>query len=153
VVERVGRFNETLHANEDWEYWIRCAAAGIGFQYLPSGRDMLALVRLHSDSASTDVLKMKRGEFEMRLLVAPRLSLSARLLNCRRGLVASFALGPQGRTRRLWRLAWATGNARGALLVAVEWLFGEGAPGYPLGRWLARNVPWPVQRAVLRLIT
>jgi len=34
LVERVGGFDESLRACEDWDYWVRCERAGI-FGYLP----------------------------------------------------------------------------------------------------------------------
>ena len=61
----VGPWNEALRAVEDWEYWIRCAAAGIEFSYLDAPQT-LALVRLHPGSASTDIERVELGIRQMR---------------------------------------------------------------------------------------
>ncbi len=51
VIDEIGAFDETLKGPEDWDYWIRCAAAGKRFQYL-SMEGTLALVRSHPSSIS-----------------------------------------------------------------------------------------------------
>lgn len=58
VVDRVGYFDERLHALEDWEYWIRCALAGVQFHFLDRERTH-GLVRIHAGSMSTDSLRMR----------------------------------------------------------------------------------------------
>jgi len=57
VVDAVGLFDNRLPPAEDWDYWLRCAAAGMCFQFedLPG---TLALVRWHSSSSSYDRRKM-----------------------------------------------------------------------------------------------
>ena len=57
VVDAVGMFDDRLPPAEDWDYWLRCAAAGMRFQFadLPG---TLALVRWHSSSSSYDRRKM-----------------------------------------------------------------------------------------------
>lgn len=60
VIARAGRFDETLHALEDWDYWIRCAAQGTWFQYLDEP-DTYALVRHHPASMSKDALRITRA--------------------------------------------------------------------------------------------
>ena len=57
VVDVVGLFDDRLPPAEDWDYWLRCAAAGMRFQFadLPG---TLALVRWHSSSSSYDRRKM-----------------------------------------------------------------------------------------------
>lgn len=65
AVAAVGRWNEELCAVEDWEYWIRCAAAGIQFSY-QDWPGTLALVRLHAASTSTDIPRVELGIRQMR---------------------------------------------------------------------------------------
>lgn len=57
VVDAVGLFDDRLPPAEDWDYWLRCAAAGMRFQFedLPG---TLALVRWHTSSSSYDRRKM-----------------------------------------------------------------------------------------------
>lgn len=57
VVDGVGPFDNAAPPVEDWDYWLRCAAAGMCFQFedLPG---TLALVRWHSSSSSNDRRRM-----------------------------------------------------------------------------------------------
>jgi glycosyltransferase involved in cell wall biosynthesis len=65
VIDRVGLFDEELPPAEDWDYWIRCAAAGMTFQFedLPG---TLALVRWHPKSSSGDRRRMYTSMLRMR---------------------------------------------------------------------------------------
>jgi glycosyltransferase involved in cell wall biosynthesis len=65
AVAAVGPWNESLCAVEDWEYWIRCAAAGVAFSYR-EWPGTLALVRLHPASTSTDPVRADLGIYQMR---------------------------------------------------------------------------------------
>lgn len=94
VVDRVGYFDERLQALEDWEYWIRCALAGVEFHFLDR-EGTRALVRLHADSMSTDSLRMRTA-----------------LVRHNR---ATIRLAPDPATRALLRQRLAA--ARGALSV------------------------------------
>jgi glycosyltransferase involved in cell wall biosynthesis len=55
-----GTFNENVHGSEDWDLWLRCAAAGCSFDYCPSDAP-LAAVRTHGTSTSRDAMRMLRG--------------------------------------------------------------------------------------------
>jgi glycosyltransferase involved in cell wall biosynthesis len=57
VVDAVGLFDNKLPPAEDWDYWLRCAAAGMRFQFEDLAGTM-ALVRWHSASSSADRRKM-----------------------------------------------------------------------------------------------
>jgi glycosyltransferase involved in cell wall biosynthesis len=57
VVNATGLFDEGLNANEDWEYWLRCALNEFNFVYLDLP-ETLALVRHHPASMSKDPLRM-----------------------------------------------------------------------------------------------
>jgi glycosyltransferase involved in cell wall biosynthesis len=50
LIDKVGEFDETLRASEDWDYWIRCASAGV-FGYLPGP---VAIYRSHPAQMHTD---------------------------------------------------------------------------------------------------
>lgn len=61
VFQRVGNFDESLGALEDWDLHFRCAMQGIVFQhsgYLPKTK---TLIRLHEHSLSTDRRNMLRS--------------------------------------------------------------------------------------------
>jgi len=57
VVDAVGLFDNRLPPAEDWDYWVRCAAAGMRFQF-EDWSGTLALVRWHSSSSSHDRRRM-----------------------------------------------------------------------------------------------
>jgi len=57
VIDAVGMFDNGLPPAEDWDYWLRCAAAGMRFQFNDSP-GTLALVRSHSSSSSQDRRRM-----------------------------------------------------------------------------------------------
>jgi glycosyltransferase involved in cell wall biosynthesis len=65
VIDLVGLFDEAVPPAEDWDYWIRCAAAGVTFQFadLPG---TLALVRWHNLSSSGDRRRMYTSMLRIR---------------------------------------------------------------------------------------
>ena len=63
VIDRVGLFDESLSALEDWHYWLHCAAAGVRFQFAPAP-DTLAIVRVHGVSMSHNKTLMQRARYE-----------------------------------------------------------------------------------------
>src|SRR5205814_697378 len=69
VFERAGFFDEGLAPIQDWDYWIRCAMAGARFQFFDA-EDTLALIRIHSASASTDERKMLDASLRVRSKIA-----------------------------------------------------------------------------------
>jgi glycosyltransferase involved in cell wall biosynthesis len=72
TVRQVGFFSEALTPVEDWEYLIRCAAAGKRFHY-DDAEGRRALVRAHPESASSDHRRMYRAEIRMRETIQPLL--------------------------------------------------------------------------------
>jgi glycosyltransferase involved in cell wall biosynthesis len=75
VFDSVGLFDESLPAHEDWDFWVRCAAAGHQFGFISLGNDR-ALVRQHGESMSTSRDLMFRTHVSVRekmhsLLPAP----------------------------------------------------------------------------------
>jgi Glycosyltransferases involved in cell wall biogenesis len=65
VVDAVGLFDNALPPAEDWDYWVRCAAAGMRFEFkdLPG---TVALVRWHSSSSSQDRRRMYTSMLSIR---------------------------------------------------------------------------------------
>jgi len=51
LFDRFGRFDESLHAQNDWEYYLRLAAGDIRFGYLPKA---YALIRQHTEQMSSE---------------------------------------------------------------------------------------------------
>ncbi len=65
VIDKVGLFDEKLSPVEDWDYWVRCAAEGMRFQY-KDFEETHALVRYHASSASRSGLRMLKSILLMR---------------------------------------------------------------------------------------
>ncbi len=61
VLERVGGFDESLRASEDWELWMRIAAHGYAAIRLGP---VLAVYRVHAGSVSSNIPAMQAGERE-----------------------------------------------------------------------------------------
>jgi glycosyltransferase involved in cell wall biosynthesis len=91
VVDRVGGFNENLGSNEDYQFWLRAAAAGSRFiaDYTPR-----AYYRRRSNSVSSDEPRMLTGIIKVLRELAP---------NCAIGSPERSALDAQVRrfSRRL----------------------------------------------------
>ena len=64
VIETCGLFDESLKANEDWDYWIRCALNDINFVYLDLP-ETFTLIRYHAVSMSMDPFLMLRTNREI----------------------------------------------------------------------------------------
>jgi GT2 family glycosyltransferase len=58
VYDTVGGFDETMRCNEDYDFWLRAAAAGFRFT---RNDQPLGYYRRRDDSLSADELKMLRG--------------------------------------------------------------------------------------------
>ena len=56
----VVEFIETSAGFEDWDFWLRCAAAGVRFDFT-GGDEPLVAIRAHGRSASRDALRMVSG--------------------------------------------------------------------------------------------
>jgi glycosyltransferase involved in cell wall biosynthesis len=68
VTEQVGPFDVALPLLEDWDYWIRCAAMGMRFDYL-NADETFALVRIRPASSS----KNKAGMMNAKRLLQKKL--------------------------------------------------------------------------------
>ena len=58
ILLKLGGFSETLTALEDWDLWLRLAAAGYGFRYSPK---VLAIYRVSLGAMHMDAEKMERN--------------------------------------------------------------------------------------------
>ena len=54
VFEKVGRFDESLGANEDWDFHFRCALNNMVFQHSGYPPDTKTLIRIHDANMSVD---------------------------------------------------------------------------------------------------
>jgi glycosyltransferase involved in cell wall biosynthesis len=62
VLERVHGYDERLWTGEDWELWLRIAAAGFRFHRVASP---LAVHRDHPGTLSSDAERMRRGDIQV----------------------------------------------------------------------------------------
>jgi glycosyltransferase involved in cell wall biosynthesis len=72
VIETVGPFEESLHRAEDWQYWLRCALAGIRFVADPV-EERAVRVRVHQASSIRNQLAMNASELVVRQWLDGRL--------------------------------------------------------------------------------
>jgi glycosyltransferase involved in cell wall biosynthesis len=140
ALQRVGSWNERLLAFEDWEYWIRCAAAGVEFRF-EDEPDTLALIRIHQASLSANERIMASESFEMRLGVARLVKQPCfRSINFKRALAWIRKQAPSKRARLLLRLARADPSGR-AVAALVLLLFDSHSPAHAIGNAAARWMP------------
>ena len=138
-VAMIGCWNELLYAVEDWEYWVRCADAGVKFAYV-SWFNTMSRVRLHSGSTSTQTDRVNIGQYEMSLCLARTLRDEFAIdVNWRRGIWWATRLETSGWTRRLikiFRVAPQLGvkfHILGTLALGLHW------PDHPIRRMLKRG--------------
>ncbi|HEX8187469.1 MAG TPA: glycosyltransferase family 2 protein [Pyrinomonadaceae bacterium] len=86
VIEAVGDFDEGPTV-EDWDYWMRCAAAGFYFQY-DDAEGARALVRAHGLSTSLDGRRIMKETLWMRRSWAARTLRRPEDLRLNRHLIA-----------------------------------------------------------------
>lgn len=87
VVEAVGEFDTGLTSLEDWDYWTRCAAAGMYFRF-DDAEGVRALVRAHALSMSLDGRRMLRMALKVRRRWAAELLRDPEHLRLNRDLIA-----------------------------------------------------------------
>lgn len=151
AVAAVGPWNESVCAVEDWEYWVRCADAGVKFTY----RDWpgtLSLVRLHPGSTSANTARVDLGAHQMRVYLSRVLKdPKIRATNCSRAIEMCRYRGSLDRTRRFLELARATRGFGNWLRVIAAWsLFPWWLDGR-LRRFLRWPIPWPTKRTLARI--
>jgi glycosyltransferase involved in cell wall biosynthesis len=61
----VGPFDEALDRMEDWQYWVRCALAGVRF-VADQAEERAVRVRVHGDSSTQNLLAMHASELAVR---------------------------------------------------------------------------------------
>lgn len=107
ILHRIGLFNESLRALEDWEYWLRLALQEGKFSYLNAMKTD-SLIRMHQSNMTRDSLRMTQAEFTARLQCQPLLPSSSRhlrLMNLWRILFLVTNLDSIGSTVRYKNIA------------------------------------------------
>ncbi len=72
AITAVGPFEESLARMEDWQYWLRCALAGVRF-VADSAEERAIRVRAHRDSSARNELAMQTSELVVRRWLDARL--------------------------------------------------------------------------------
>lgn len=144
VLESIGPFTRSLRVLEDWEYWVRCAASGVRFQYLDAP-DTWALIRMHPQSLTRDPRRMRESTFAFRLAVAHLFTTrNDQIYNARKAM--RVADGDwRARARALTRVYAAHSHPLARLYAFGGFLF---APSSPIGRLM----PWRAQQAIEDLL-
>lgn len=150
VMERIGPWNENLGALEDWEYWIRCAGAGVAFEFSDHPRTF-ALVRLHELSMTKESTRMLKASFDLRILTANAFS----KLDCyyeilKMALYLADILESKGRSSRYWKLFWAFTHRSARYRIINAYLVGPSSLIKKMSVWYERIVPWPIQKMLMR---
>jgi len=119
VFDRVGRFDITLPSLEDWDLWLRCALAGVRFEYVPAD-EATALIRVHGVSMSANRGRMRATEARLRHRLGKQLPAGLRRGNrrllynaARSGAVETAASGAPLRALRIALLARSRATIRG----------------------------------------
>jgi len=116
AIDRAGGFDERLRLQEDWDYWLRLAAAGLRFSGVPG-----------------NVLLVRRRAGSMSATAGSALALTG-LQVLERHLARHRCAGPctSAEARASWRLAALRATAR-------DLTARTGVPGRP-GRWLGTGL-------------
>lgn len=147
VFRKVGVWNESLAAHEDWEFWIRCVLANIKFQFTDEP-NTLALIRMQPTSMTHDSARMRSSIFKMRISIG---SLSFdpvdRMTNFTQGLAALDVLSPANLFSHLAKLVLANRSPSVFLIAFLYYII-----RFPILRNLPviykNYMPWPIQRFI-----
>ncbi len=126
MLARVGEFDESLHAAEDWQMWIQCAIAGARWTYVKH-EEAVPMIRVHSASMTQEPGRMAAGVFTLRiktlrLIQAGPLRASA----LRHAIDAAQRVGFAGRFRRYVTMLHVVSGAHERLAVGAALLFRPG---------------------------
>lgn len=117
VVEAVGPFDVRTPPAEDWDYWLRCALAGLLFKFAEI-EGTLALVRLHPTSSSRNRVKMYRSMLLIRSKLGALVedkglrALNRRLTAVEEGELALEEVKHGGSLKGAWHFARAAAAER-----------------------------------------
>ncbi len=151
VFNSVGSWNEDLEAHEDWEFWIRCAAANVKLEFF-NKHNTLALVRMHSSSMTFDTSRMLLSSFKMRITVGPLIINPAlRMDNFKKGLQALRLLKQSSMFKQLVDLAYANQSSE-VFFVALRFYSIENPISHYLVNRYKTLMPWSIQKLFLNML-
>jgi glycosyltransferase involved in cell wall biosynthesis len=143
ALSTVGHFDKSLRTAEDWDLWLRCAAAGLRFDFVDGG-DSDALIRVHGESVTHDRPEMWEGTFEMRLRSLRYLHEARDRRFALAGAVIAIDHMPMEERNKCYgrlKAAAAPGDERLALWLASHWRTGAANGGTFAARCM-RVLPW-----------
>lgn len=145
VVQSIGDFDIKLSALEDWDYWWRCDAAGLIFQYEPS-EGAHALIRVHGASMTHDDGRMDSAEIQLRKKHAQSIPLGVARDRNLDQLISRAVNLPKAKQLKVSSLLEAAGdNAERLHIVSSIALRGDWV-GKNMCRKLLNLVPWRVRQ-------
>lgn len=150
VFKVVGEWNERLEAVEDWEYWIRCAAANmrIGFYNAPNS---FALIRWHAASVTHDSARIDRAALEIRITVGPSIQDPLlKMKNFEKGLDQLRFLNPPDTTKKTIDLLYANLTPK-VFLAASQFFICERFWRHYLMNSYKKLMPWPIQKIITNI--
>jgi glycosyltransferase involved in cell wall biosynthesis len=135
VYETIGPFDESLRTNEDYDYWLRAAAAGFTFA---RNERPLAHYRRRGDSLSANEVRMLRGILRVYGKLRPRLADRPRELAI---LERQYTRFDTERLAAEARAAIESGDFRQADERLTELYVRGGSPAVGVASLLARFAP------------
>lgn len=137
----VGFFDESLHALEDWDYWVRAVLAGVRFQYVDADGDE-AFIRWHSQSMTRDRTRIRRAAYRFRLLNQQRIPPGvAREKNFQELLRIAASLGDEGRGSRYAEIQRSCKSWTESLRAIACARFDRGGTNADIARHVVRRFP------------
>lgn len=151
VFNIVGNWNENLEAHEDWEFWIRCAAANISMEFIDI-ENTNALIRMHSTSMTYDTPRMLRTAFEMRKNISPIIEEpELRFYNFQRGLQAFKLLNERNILIPLVDFTYLNRSPK-IIRAALSFYFRENLVSQRLYKIFKQLTPWPIQKFINKVM-
>lgn len=157
VFHKVGEWNAALERLQDWEYWIRCAAANLTFAY-HSPPSSFALIRWHSASMTHDSAKGDRATIVLRSAIGPLLAEpSLRNKNFTLGFKHLKHIRPVDLNAKIFSLARANLTPQVAAQLFEYFIIAPLVLAYRahvhsrLVRLYKRTIPWPIQQRLTSL--
>ena len=150
VFRIVGEWNVRLERLQDWEYWLRCAAANMRIDFHNAPNSM-ALIRWHTASMTHDAAKGDRAILVMRIAVGHAIrDPGLRNKNVEIALRKIRFLNPPNITQQVIHLAYANLTPK-VFLAAARFVVQERFYRHWLVNPYKKWMPWPIQKLIMKI--